>query len=259
MGHTRIGHLPKTHRWRGVVRLLDQSPDDVAAVAGATVWAAQARLSRLSGDPSLTHCFWLLTRLASTSREPDFEAALGRIGLAAPESGSALAFISLVSDRVRADLAAYPESGHFSELASLALRRALSETVGLHGRSLFGSSVDDVQQAFREHSTPKGFGELSRRFFGDFLARTLRSFVERELSNNVGSGHRLTGIDDSRGFAGALDLYSRQSARIVEQFASDWYSKHSWESAGQISREEAQGFVAVALRKLRRELARAEP
>ena len=223
MGHTRIGRLPKTHRWQGVVGLLDQSPDDVAAVAGATVWAAQTRLGRLAGDPSLTHCFWVLTRLASASRESDFEVALERIGLATSDSGSALAFISLVSDRVRIELATHPESEHFSELASLALRRALSETVGLQGRTLFGSSVEDLQRAFREHSTPKEFGELARRYFGDFLARTLRSFVERELSNNVGNGHGLTGIDDSREFTSALDLYSRQSAKIVEQFASDWY------------------------------------
>lgn len=256
MGHTRIGRLPKTRRWQAVVGLLDRYPDDVPAVAGATAWAAEARLRQLARDPSLVHCFWLLTRLASASREEDFAGAVRGLGIEPPASDSALAFVSQVSDQVRNDLTKFPESGHFSELASLALRRTLSETVGLHGRSLFGSSMDDVQRAFRDHSTQKGFGDLARRFFGDFLSRTLRSFVDRELSNNVGSGHTLTGIDTSQEFSAALDLYARQSARIVEEFASGWYVKRNWESSGQITREEAQGFVTVALRKLRMELSR---
>ncbi len=259
MGHTRIGRLPKTRRWQAVVGLLDQSADDVPAVASATAWAAEARLRQLARDPSLVHCFWLLTRLASASREEDFTGAVRGLGIEPPASDSALAFVSQISDQVRNDLTQFPESGHFSELSSLALRRTLSETVGQHGRSLFGSSMEDVQRAFRDHSTQKGFGDLARRFFGDFLSRTMRSFVDRELSNNVGSAHTLTGIDASQEFSAALDLYARQSARIVEEFASGWYGKRNWESGGQISREEVQGFVAVALRKLRMELAGPNP
>ena len=152
----------------------------------------------------------------------------------------------------------YPESGPFAELASLALRRALSETIGQHGRSLFGSSLDDVQHALRSHSTPARFGDLSRRFFGDFLARTLRFFIDRELSNHVGAGHALTSIDTSQRFTTELDVYARQSARIMEEFAGSWYSKHNWETHGQISRDEAQKFIAIALRKLRMELTRTE-
>ena len=258
MGHVRLGRLPRTLRWQGVVRLLDQSPDDVPAVAHATVAAAEARLRELARDPSLGYCFWLLTRLAAASRETDFAAATAALRLVPPETDSALAFIARVNEQVRAELRQFPESGPFSELASLALRRALSETVGQQGRSLFGSSLEDVQLAFRRHSTDARFGDLARRFFGDFLARTLRFFIDKELSNTVGAGHGLAGVAASQEFTAALDTYARQSARIVEQFAAGWYGKHNWESGDAISREEAQGFVAVALRKLRMELTRAD-
>jgi hypothetical protein len=52
----------------------------------------------------------------------------------------------------------------------------------------------------------------------------------------------------------ALDLYARQSSRIMEDFAAAWYSKRNWQANDRITEEEAQGFVAVALRKLRQEL-----
>ena len=243
-------------RWQAVVGMLRQSPNDVAAVARATDSAAEDRLRELSRDPSLAYCFWLLTRLSAASREPDFAAALAPLGLAPPGTDSALAFIAQITEHVRTELQQFPESGPFSELASLAMRRALSETIGQHGQSLFLSNLDDVREAFRSHSTATRFGDLSKRFFGDFLARTLRFFLDKELSNVVGHGHALTAITDSKEFSAELDLYARQSARIMEQFASGWYGKHNWESHGAISREEAQGFVAVALRKLRMEITR---
>ncbi len=256
MGHLRLGRLPRTMHWQGVVGLLDDSPDDIPAVARATVTAAEARMRELSRDPSLTYCFWILTRVMVASRESDFRSALQGLSIKPASSDSALAFVTELSEQVRNELTAYPQSGPFGELASLALRRALSETAGVHGRSLFGSSLEDVHHAFRSHSSPDRFGDVARRFFGDFLARTLQFFVDKELSNHVGSGGQLRGIEASREFSAALDVYTRQSARIVEEFASGWYGKHNWESQGAISREEAQGFVAVALRKLRMELVR---
>jgi hypothetical protein len=258
MGHVRLGRLPNTLPWRGVVALIDETPDDVPAVARGTALAAEQRLRTLARDPSLTHCFWVLTRVATASRHDDFATQLVQLGLPRPITGSALGYIAQVTDQVRSDLSTYTDSGPSGELASLALRRTLSETVGVHGRSLFGSSVDDIQRAFIEHSSPTRFGELARRFFGDYLARTLRFLVEKEVSNHVGAGHGLTTIEASSAFATSLDLYARQSARIVEDFAAGWYGKHNWESADTISAAEAQGFVAIALRKLRMELARTD-
>ena len=248
-----------TLRWQAVVGLLDESPANVPAVARATIEAAEGHLRALSRDPSIGYCFWLLTRVSWASRSADFQAALSDLGLSARETDSALTFISQLSDRVRAELVRYPASGPFSEIASLALRRALSETVGQEGRSLFGTSLEDLQAAFRRYSSPMRFSALAKSFFGDFLSRTLRFFVEKELSNNVGAGHRLTGVEASREFTAGLDLYARQSARIMEEFAGGWYGKHNWESKGQIGREEAQRFVAVALTKLRMELSRSQP
>ena len=136
MGHLRLGRLPKTYNWQAVVDLLNDSPADAPAVARATIKAAETRLRELARDPSLTYCFWLLTRIAWSSREPDFNRALAELGLQPTDNGLALSFISQVSDHVRSELARYPESGPFSELASLALRRALSETVEQEGQHI---------------------------------------------------------------------------------------------------------------------------
>ena len=43
MGTTRLGRLPARLRWRKVVKLLDQSPEDTGTVAAATNKASGPR------------------------------------------------------------------------------------------------------------------------------------------------------------------------------------------------------------------------
>lgn len=254
MGHIRLGRLPKTQRWDQVVVAL--AADDVNArmVASTTAWAADHRLSQLRSDPSLTYCVWLLVRIASAARRPDFVEALGDIGLDVRSGDSAIGFVTKVGARAREEVERHPESGPFGEVATLALRRALTETVGTEGGSLFGSSLEDLERAIHRHTTPARFGELASRFFGDFTARTLRFYVDKELSFHVGPEHALATIEQSATFVEDLDRFGRQSARIVEVFAADWYAKYDWERGGAIGRDDAQNFVKGAIRKLRREL-----
>ncbi|MDP9469120.1 MAG: hypothetical protein M3Q71_00415 [Chloroflexota bacterium] len=253
MGHVRLGRLPKSQNWQELVTLLAGMDPDPAHIATATAWGAYRRLGKLRQDPSLTYCFWLLSRLASAARRPDFADALGDLGLQAHTTDSIFGFVAQVGDRVRDEVGRHPESGPFGDLASDALTRALTETVGTEGRSLFGSSVDDLEQALRKHATPGKFGVVAQRFFGDFLARTLRFYVDKELPQHVGTGG-FADIGQSAAFVEDLDRYARQSAVIVQQYAADWFSLHDWEARGVIGRDDAQRFVAVALKKLRTEL-----
>jgi hypothetical protein len=223
---------------------------DVAAVASATAMAAERRLVELRRDPSLTYCFWLLVRMAEAARGPDFVEDTANLGIAVHPNDAALALIARTTDHARVELNHYPESGPFGEIASLALRRALTETVGTESRSLFGSSLEDLERAFRRYSSPAQFATLARRFFGDFYGRTLRYYVERELQNRIG-GEGFPTIADANAFADALDLHARETSRVVERFAADWYDKHHWEASGAIGRDETQAFVAHALTKLR--------
>ena len=254
MGHVRLGRLPKTPRWIEVINLLDRAAPDPADLAAAVVRAAEFRFRQLANDEGMGYSFWLLTRITWAARGQSFVEDLSRLGITVSPSNSCLQFISQVTDRVREELSRTSEDGDFAELGSLALRNALTDTVGQQGPSLFGSSLEDLQRSFREYSTQAQFGRLAHRFFGDFFARLLRSYVDRELANHVGASPGLSNLGESRLFLDALDLHARHTARIVEDFAGGWYSRHNWESQGEVSRDETQRFMAYALRKLRTEL-----
>ncbi len=252
MGHHRLGRLPRRQKWREVIDLLDRSPLDAPGVADATLRAAQWRLGRLANDLTLAYSFWLLTRVAWASRG-EFASELADLGIVLGDDASAFDLVGQMADHARRTSEEQGDLSHFSEIALLALRQAITETVAQQGRSLFGSQAEDVRQAFRAYSTRERFGDLAHRFFGSFLSRALRSIVDRELANHVGAGG-IGSIAESREFLEALDVHARQSARVVQEFAGAWYAKHNWESQGRISLEEARRFVAHAVRKLRSEL-----
>ena len=253
MGHVHLGQLANSANWERLVGLLGTPGWDSAAVATATGAGARARITGLKRDPSLGYCFWLLTRLASAARRPDFTDAVGLLGIDVAGSDSVLGFVSLVGDQVRDEVRRHPESGPFGDLAADALTRALTETVGTEGRSLFGSSVDDLERALRKHSTPDRFAVVAQRFFGDLVARTLRFYVGKELPKHVGTG-AVADIDESARFVEDLDVYARQVAVIVEDYAAQWFSKWDHKTDGAIDRHQAQAFVSLAVTKLRDEL-----
>lgn len=255
MGHIRLGRLPKRRAWRQVVDLIDTAPFDTAAVAGATARAAQRHFEDLSGDPGIGYNYWLLTQITWSARSQDFVERLKRLGIQVERDSSVFSFIAQVADHALSRTAMETEAGVFAEMASLSLQQALTETIVDRARTLFGTTTEDIQAACRYYSTKKRFGVLSRRFFAAFLTRALKFFVNKELSNFVGPRHALESVDGAKEFNDALSEYTWQSARIVEDFASGWYSLHNWQAKGEIPEHEARGFVAVAIRKLQMELA----
>lgn len=254
MGHIRLGRLHKSQSWKHLTSLLDLSTPDIEMVATTTAEGARERLLDLRSDPVLGYAFWLLSRVATAARSDNFAEETGHLGLAVSDDPSALGIIAQVNDLVRIQIERHPGSGPFGEMASLALRRALVETIAVSQSSLFGSTLRDLDQVIRRQTTDRAFGELTRRFFGDYLARTLRFYVDKELPFHVGADSGFPDIAASALFVDELDTYCRQSARIIEGFASDWLSKYDFHEDGHVSQEQAQRFVAVAMTKLEAEL-----
>lgn len=67
MGHIQLGRLPRTKRWHEVIELIGGSASS-AAVASATLDAAERDMDRAGSDPGVLHSFYLLTQLPDAAR-----------------------------------------------------------------------------------------------------------------------------------------------------------------------------------------------
>lgn len=254
MGHIRLGRLPKSRVWNQVVELLDEEPENLVGIASAILIASESHLSNPGTLETGGRAFAVLVSLAQAAETGTLADTLAVLGVQCTSETPVITVLADLGDRVRQQSTGASGSGQFGEMAGLALRHALTETVGLQGKSLFGSTLDELEQGFRRATRGDQFGNLTRLFFGDLLARFLRSAVDRELSCHVAHDQSLGDPGAAREFSNALDRYARETAAIVQRFATDWYAKRQWKRQEAVTYLQAVGFTKVALLKLQSDL-----
>lgn len=255
MGHIRLGKLPRTKHWGEVIDLLGLGASS-AAVAAATLDAADSDLGRAPQDPGVLHAFWLLTQLPDAARSPDFVEALRGLGVSVDrdptlsELGAALTAAidhHALTTRCKSDL---------GEMAQWAAVESLTGILQARVPSLFGPTPSDLRGELGKLATDKQFSLLARDFFAAFTQRFLTYYVSRELPAHVGRDRAFVDLRAHDAFNEALDVHCQQASRIVEKFAGAWYSKTRYEQG--LTQDRAAGFIAYALVKMRRELKRGD-
>lgn len=253
MGHIRVGRIPKTRPWLGVFNALEADNLSANALAKATATAVQQEFSALERDEAINYCFWVLIRLVTAARG-DFAEGLERLGIQPKKVSSGLSFVQQVSQAVEKELNRRGESSVFIRMAELSLREVLSANIIEQSRSLFGTSLKEVQSACRAISTTKSFGQVAREFYATFASRSIQFVADREISNHIGPNGSVASPQQAIEFQKSLNRYCYESAKIVEEFAGGWLSKHNWESGNDISEAAAISFSSYALQKLQMEL-----
>ncbi len=258
MGHVRVGRLPKTKPWAGLFAQLQEAEVNASQIAQATAEAAQEQFAALEGDRRINHCFWFLVRLVTAARSDDFTGELARLGLTNPSFTSGLAFVQQVARTVEREQRKRGQPTVFSRMAELSLRQVLSANLVQQSQTLFGTGQQEIQAACRAISTRQHFGRVARDFFATFISRTIRYVTDKELSNYVGPTGAMASPTQVLKFEQALNRHCHETAKIVEEFAGGWFSKHNWETNNDISEKETAGFTAYALQKIQMDLREGE-
>lgn len=263
MGHTRLGTVPKTRKWNEIVehvagRTLTgdvaSTTASVGAIAAQTLDAAQKGLDRANDDPGVRYTFYLMTQVALASRTADWERALAKHGIHLSDDSTVFDLTAQVQDAIDRYVSRNTSGPtDLSEIAQQSAGEAITTLAGSRTVSLFGGGSAGVQNAIRSLSTKKGFGELGQRFFGRFIARSLSFYLSRVTASTLG-GPRLRDLGDVAEFNSPLRAHCDQSAWIVRDFCGQWYSKTEYQKG--IDLKNASSFLAVAMKKLRSELAK---
>jgi hypothetical protein len=252
MGHIRLGNLPRTRKWQQVVALIEGGAG-TAQIANATITAAEKGLKLAAEDKGLVETIWLLTQLPLAAKSDNFAQALQSTGLDVSDSPSLMEVIGAFSDAIDKKLANNGGRTDLGEMAQMAASETMAEIIGSRTQSLFGTTPDDVKNAFSKLATNKQFSTFARDFFSRLTNKCLDYFVSRAVAHHVGEGRRFRTLAQQGEFTKALGTHSREASRIVEDFSGGWFSKTNWEKKG-ISRQDAAGFAHVAMKKIVAEL-----
>ncbi len=263
MGHTRLGTVPKTRKWNEIVehvagRTLTgdvaTTVASIGSIAAESLEAARKGLDKANQDPGVRYTFYLMTQVALASRSTHWEGALAKHDIHLSDDSTIFDLTAQVQDAIDRYVSKHSSGAtDLSEIAQQSAGEAITSLAGSRSGSLFGASSADVQNAIRSLSTKKGFGDLGQRFFGRFIARFLNFYLSRITASTLG-GPRMRDLGDIAEFNSSLRAHCDQSAWIVRDFCGQWYTKTEYQEG--IDLKNASRFVAVAMKKLRSELAK---
>jgi hypothetical protein len=251
VGHVHLGVLPETRKWRDVVTLLEASAPSDAVIAAAAI-AAEGDLTRAVDDRVFVETVRLLAALPDAARSSDLAAGLREIGIDVPPTPDLMDLVVGLGQRLDR-VSGSGEGTDFTELARRALLTTLTREIGAVLPQLLEPTPSDLQAVLRRFGRPRAFAALSRAYFTTLLSQTLRYWLDRTLSAQVGPGRRFAELAERRAFNAALDQYCMEATRIVREFAAGWYGKRlrDGEPVGSL---EAARFGAVVFRKIGEEL-----
>ena len=118
-------------------------------------------------------------RVVTAARGDDFAGELAQLGIQNFPITSGLGFVQQVAHTVEKELRKRDETAVFSRMAELSLREVLSANIIEQSRSLFGTSLQEIQSACRAISTQVRFGEVAKEFFAQFTSRSIRYLLVR--------------------------------------------------------------------------------
>lgn len=262
MGHTRLGKIPKSRKWRAVVEAISASDDELTPnphqpvlhiedIAKKTIEAAEGGLRVAIDDQGLHFTFYLLSQITLASRSEDWQERLGQLGVQINPNSSFQDLTVEIQAAIDDFIFSNGKPSDISEIAQQAAGEAISTLTSDKAVTLFSANSEDLRNAVYKLSTKKGFSDLGQKFFGVFMARYLNFYLSRVTATHLGN-QRLAQVGDINRFDDALQLHCEQSARIVRDFCGEWYSKTEFTQG--IDLENTKSFMAVAIKKLQAEL-----
>lgn len=254
MGHRRVGELPKTQRWRDLIKDLEAfsgEPDDVARVVTSTLDSVKHQFRHLEKDPIVFSSFRFLVAFAVSNQATEPSKFLETNGIDPPDSTSPLeiarAFVHYLElKNEKPEYSSLVKSAGCDAIAAFH-RKHLPETP-----PLFESAIDPYEP-WRKLGSGQGFCEISRLFFASLTNRYLRYFLEREASSSIKTLFERDLFD--RQLSSHVDHISQhafETAKITESFSAGWFNKRAIERIP--SERDINGFLSLAFGKMRDEL-----
>jgi hypothetical protein len=259
MGHTRLGKIPTTRKWKDVVGIFASAKSEtglygesgeISQLATATARASADALKAGIKDGGLAFVFYFLTQLALSGRRKEPRQGLGELGVQLPNNPTHLDFTIEVHRLIDEHFKTSKQKSDVAEMAQLAIGETLTNFFKSQPRDLFAPSGTQLFNDLYSLGTQKKFGDISRQFFSNFMSRMLGFYLSKFIIPG-GRQKLVNSASDLTRFNDALREHTYQRAAIIHEFAEKWFSKTEFERG--IDPGNARRFISYACKKLEAE------
>lgn len=258
MGHERIGYLPKTKKWVGIVENIanfSANNDNIAQIAFQTTKNVRSRFKYIEDDKGVFAAFKYIILLSYSSKLNNASDFLAKEGIQLSKNFN----LFDLTQSIQQFISIHQQSKEYSAFATQSMIDTVcdwSRKNQIQQTFVFDSN-DNSFETWKNAANGKGFCEISRSFFANFTERYLKYFLEREASSKINN------LFDRREFNNKLETYisdiskhAFETSKITQSFSAGWFNNNVKD--GIPSNDKIQGFLSFAFQKINSELLREE-
>jgi hypothetical protein len=255
MGHNYLGNMPRTYRWKEVIRLLSEE-GSVSEIADASLTAAKTGLQRIPSDEGFTQTLTIIFKFIESARSRDIESALMQNGFSPLKDFTVFDLSSCLKEKFDFELSIKGIKSDVSEIAQNSFTETIFKYLSAESKSLFDTSSETIKTSLRRLASGTQFRGLMHEFYSTFTRRYLTYHLSRELPHHVGPNSRFQNIDEHIEFNKAFNQYINQAIRIADDFTPGWFGKAQYEK--NLTHDSISRYAHVAFKKILKEFSRDE-
>lgn len=252
MGHSKLGRLTRTKAWKEVVALIAAGAD-ANQIAQATLHAAHEGFSfeRICDDVGFQLATKMLVQIGMAAKSDDVVEALRASGIILSETPSVFEIKGQIYESLDNQCMRQGCKTDLGEIAINAMVGAMAKSIGPQVDSLlWAPGTAEFKSAFKDLGKTKGFGEFATHFFSNIFDRGLQKYLSHVTAGQLGNDQHFTTTTQKRLFDESVSQHCKETARVVKDFSSDWFSKHYYQESGNISDQSISGYANHAIEKM---------
>lgn len=254
MGHKRLGVLPKSKKWRDIVRAIEACTSGkvpVEEVAKNTLSNVRNLYNELEKDPSVKASLSFLVEFSYAFKTQNPGKYLVENGILPTDNLSPMSLAVAINYYKQ-------ESFHSKEYQSIAKQATIDALNHWyhsnidHGKNFFSAEIKP-ENVFAKAASGGGFSEISRLFFAKFTERYLKYFLEREAAPRIKDINLINNFSEAiETFTDEVSKHAYQTSKITQSYAAGWYNKHSKENKP--SGKDINKLIRNTFKKMRSEI-----
>ncbi len=232
MGHTRIGRLNRSQKWKDVVAsfCLGAGTEQVSKMV-LDAASEGFNFENVTQDAAYQKSVELLVQMGIAAQSGDFLGHMRNCGIELSEAPSTQELIAKLGEAV--DDAAwqnYSVKNEIGEFAKLALCNAVSQCAeNERSQDIPGLIERPDISVFNSFGTRANFSEMNQSFISQVTARSIKSYLAQIVPNLAGVEQRVSSIHEITVAYKALEQYCYETAKVHRVYATEWLGKHQYQ------------------------------
>lgn len=231
MGHTRIGRLNRSQKWKDVVAALCLGAG-TEQLSRLTIDAAAKGFNYavISKDAGYQKAVELLVHLGIAGQSGDFIGYMRKCGIELSNSPSVQELNAKIVKAI-SDFAWDSPNGksNIAEFAQNALCNAVSQCAeNERAQDLPGLIERPDISVFNNFGNRVNLAELNQSFIAQVTARSLNSYLAQIIPNLIGVTPKTPSTYEVDAAYKSLEQYCYETARVHRVYATEWLGKHQY-------------------------------